>query len=79
MVGVPDPRWGERVVAVVRPRAPGAIDTECVRRHCASHLASYKIPRDLVCVDEVIRSPAGKADYRWARDAARKALLPSEA
>jgi len=79
VVGVPDPRWGERVVAVVKPCAPGAIDMECLRRHCAPQLASYKVPRDLVCVDELIRSPAGKADYRWAREIARRALLSSVA
>jgi acyl-CoA synthetase (AMP-forming)/AMP-acid ligase II len=79
VVGVPDPRWGERVVAVVQPRAKGAVDAEGLRSHCATRLARYKIPRDLVCVDEVVRSPAGKADYRWARDVACKALVPSEA
>ena len=79
VVGVPDPRWGERVVAVVQPRTTGALDFEDVRHHCRARLASYKVPRDLVCVDEVMRSPAGKADYRWARDVARRALCPSEA
>ena len=78
VVGVPDPRWGERVVAVVQPRPSSAIDTQGIRLHCAPLLAAYKIPRELVCVAEVIRSPAGKADYRWARDVARKALLPPE-
>jgi len=79
VVGVPDPRWGERVVAVLQPRAAGTLDPQCVQRHCASSLASYKIPRDLVCVAEVIRSPAGKADYRWAREVARNALMAPEA
>jgi acyl-CoA synthetase (AMP-forming)/AMP-acid ligase II len=77
VVGVPDSRWGERVVAVVQPRATLALDD--VQRHCRTQLASYKVPRELVCVDEVRRSPAGKADYRWARDVARRALAPSEA
>jgi acyl-CoA synthetase (AMP-forming)/AMP-acid ligase II len=74
VVGVPDERWGERVVAVVQPRALGAVDAASLRRHCAAQLAAYKIPRDVVCVDAVARSPAGKADYRWAREAARRAL-----
>lgn len=79
VVGVPDPRWGERVVAVVQPRAPDAIDVARLRGHCAAQLAAYKIPRDLVCVAAVVRSPAGKADYRWAREVAREATAPAEA
>ena len=36
----------------------------------AASLAGYKMPRSLVLVDEVGRSPAGKADYRWAKEQA---------
>jgi 3-oxocholest-4-en-26-oate---CoA ligase len=35
--------------------------------HARSSLAGYKVPRSLVLVDHVERSPAGKADYRWAQ------------
>jgi len=70
VVGIPDPTWGERVVAVVRAR-PGTAPTRTdVDAYCHEHLASYKVPRDLVLVDEVVRSPAGKPDYRWAREVA---------
>ena len=34
---------------------------------CRQYLAGYKVPKDIVFVGEVARSPAGKADYRWAR------------
>ncbi|MCX5740048.1 MAG: acyl-CoA synthetase, partial [Proteobacteria bacterium] len=78
-VGVPDPRWGERVVAVVQPREAAALELEDVQQHCRARLASYKVPRALVCVDDMVRSPAGKADYRWARETATRALCPSEA
>jgi len=50
-----------------------------VQQHCRGRLASYKVPRALVCVDDMVRSPAGKADYRWARETATRALCPSEA
>ena len=79
VVGVPDPRWGERVVAVVQPREAVALELEDVQQHCRGRLASYKVPRALVCVDDMVRSPAGKADYRWAREVATRALCPSEA
>ena len=34
--------------------------------HCRSHLAGYKVPKEVRFVDEVVRSPTGKPDYRWA-------------
>lgn len=66
VVGVPDERWGQAVGAVVQPRPGARIDLEDVRAFCRSRLAGYKLPKALVLVDEVRRSPAGKADYRWA-------------
>ncbi|MGV3760805.1 MAG: acyl-CoA synthetase [Actinomycetota bacterium] len=74
VVGVPDERWGSAVTAVVE-LAPGAsLSFEEMSQHCRQHLAGYKVPKHLVVVDEVVRSPAGKADYRWAAAAARGAL-----
>jgi acyl-CoA synthetase (AMP-forming)/AMP-acid ligase II len=70
VVGVPDDRWGERVAAVVQPRAGAAPTLEQLGEHVRAHLASYKVPRQVVLVDAVVRSPSGKPDYRWARDVA---------
>jgi acyl-CoA synthetase (AMP-forming)/AMP-acid ligase II len=66
VVGVPDDRWGSAVTAVVQP-APGRTPTldELVASSRAK-LAGYKLPRHLVVVDEIVRSPAGKPDYPWA-------------
>ena len=36
----------------------------------AKHIARYKMPKAFVFVDQVVRSPAGKADYRWAKEVA---------
>jgi acyl-CoA synthetase (AMP-forming)/AMP-acid ligase II len=75
VVGTPDDRWGSAVTAVVEPRDPADPPTlEELRDHLRSRLAGYKLPKHLVLVDEVQRSPAGKADYRWARDAAEAQL-----
>jgi acyl-CoA synthetase (AMP-forming)/AMP-acid ligase II len=74
VVGVPDERWGSAVTAVVQ-LAPGATLTlDDVAAHCKEHLAGYKVPKRLVLVDTVVRSPAGKADYRWAVETATAAL-----
>ncbi len=81
--GRPSERWGSEVVAIVslrNGRAPeestGAVevglsgaavsDRELIRA-AAEHLASYKLPKEIIRVEAVLRSPSGKADYRWAR------------
>jgi acyl-CoA synthetase (AMP-forming)/AMP-acid ligase II len=75
VVGVPDERWGERVVAVVELRG-GADEPslEALDADARKHLAGYKVPRDAVYVDHVVRSPSGKPDYRWAKQTAMRRL-----
>jgi acyl-CoA synthetase (AMP-forming)/AMP-acid ligase II len=73
VVGTPDERWGSAVTAVVQP-APGTRPTlEELSDHCREHLAGYKLPKRLVIVEAIQRSPAGKADYRWAVEIATAA------
>jgi fatty-acyl-CoA synthase len=67
VVGVADPTWGQRVVAVVAPADPAAPPTlESVHDFVRARLAGYKVPRGVVIVDEIRRSAAGKGDYEWA-------------
>ncbi|MDZ4826161.1 MAG: acyl-CoA synthetase [Actinomycetota bacterium] len=74
VVGIPDERWGESVTAVVAPR-PGTTPTlEELSAHARESLAGYKVPRHLVLVDEVERTPAGKPNYRWAKELAGASL-----
>ena len=74
VVGTPNERFGQQVTAVVQMR-PGdpAIADELIA-FAGKHLARYKLPRTIVFVDQIVRSPAGKADYRWTTAIARKAL-----
>jgi acyl-CoA synthetase (AMP-forming)/AMP-acid ligase II len=67
VVGAPDERFGQRVVAIVEPVAGTRPDLESLQVHCRGHLAGYKVPRAAHLVDTVVRTPAGKADYTWAR------------
>jgi acyl-CoA synthetase (AMP-forming)/AMP-acid ligase II len=74
VVGVPDERWGQRVVAVAQARGTAHPDFDDVKEFCRKELASYKVPRDFVLVEKIARSPAGKPDYRWAKETATNAL-----
>ncbi len=74
VVGTPHPRWGQQVTAVVRLRQDAQAGEDELRRACHEHLADFKLPRAFVFVAEIVRSPSGKADYRWARNAACEAL-----
>jgi fatty-acyl-CoA synthase len=73
VVGVPDPRFGERICAVVEA-APGETPTlEAISEHVRAHLAGYKVPRELV-LSPVWRAPNGKLDYKNLRALALEAL-----
>ncbi|AVP69786.1 AMP-binding protein [Rhodococcus hoagii] len=78
VVPVPDERMGQRVAAVVAVY-PGSdeLTLDAVQDHCRKTLAGYKVPRAFVVVDEVKRTPAGKADYRWATDVAASDAVSS--
>jgi len=67
VVGVDDERWGQRVAAVVEAVPGYTLSLDELAAFCRASLAGYKIPRSLFTVDKVERSPAGKADYRWAK------------
>lgn len=68
VVGVPDPRFGQHVAAVVHPREGTRPTLAELDAHVRTEIAGYKVPRSLWLVDEIKRSPAGKPDYRWAKD-----------
>ncbi len=74
VVGLPDARWGSKVVGVVTVRSGAAVGAEELRAHCRQQLSGYKVPKEVVFVDAIQRSPAGKGDYRWAVATARNAL-----
>jgi fatty-acyl-CoA synthase len=62
VVGVPDERFGEVIVAWVEPTAE-AVDEADVIAHVKARLAGYKAPRRVLVTDTIGRSPAGKVDY----------------
>ncbi|MBF6187204.1 MULTISPECIES: acyl-CoA synthetase [Nocardia] len=68
VVGVEDERWGQRVCAVVQCRGDKRPTIEELRPVLTQEIAPYKHPRSLWFVEEIKRSPAGKPDYRWAKE-----------
>jgi 3-oxocholest-4-en-26-oate---CoA ligase len=73
VVGVPDDRWGSAVAAVVAPVGDATPTLDELADHCKRRMAGYKAPKRMVLVDHIVRSPSGKADYRWALATAEKA------
>jgi len=74
VVGTPDERFGERVTAVVQARPGTPLTHEDLASFAAQSLARYKLPKSTVMVDQMVRSPSGKPDYRWAKATAIAAL-----
>jgi acyl-CoA synthetase (AMP-forming)/AMP-acid ligase II len=73
VVGVPDERWGEAITAVVSSTV-GRIDADALKQFVKGQLAGYKVPKHVVIVDEVYRSPSGKADFKRTKQVAMEAL-----
>ncbi|MGV9801920.1 acyl-CoA synthetase [Mycobacterium sp. NPDC003449] len=70
VAGRPSARWGQEVVAIVAPADGVTVDADELIRHAEASIARYKLPKAVVFRPRIERSPAGKADYRWAREQA---------
>ncbi len=70
VTGRPSERWGNEVVAIIEFAENRSATDEELAATCRAHIADYKIPKAFVRTAKVVRSPAGKADYRWAKSIA---------
>ena len=68
VLGLPDPKWGERGVAVVSLAPDHAVDATALTEFLKGRLASYKIPREIVFVDEIPKSGYGKITKKMVRE-----------
>ncbi|MFF3223305.1 acyl-CoA synthetase [Nocardia suismassiliense] len=66
--GVPDDRYGQRLRAVIVVREGHSLDEDEVREYVKAHLARFKVPRDVVFIDELPRNPTGKVLKRVLRE-----------
>jgi fatty-acyl-CoA synthase len=76
VIGRPSERWGQEVVAVVQLAEGASTTSESVVEEASGHIARYKLPKAVVFVELIERSPSGKADYRWAAETAVAAMEP---
>jgi acyl-CoA synthetase (AMP-forming)/AMP-acid ligase II len=67
VVGRPSERWGSEVVAIVQVAEGETVTDEELLAEAEQHIARYKLPKVFLRRDQLVRSPAGKADYRWAK------------
>jgi fatty-acyl-CoA synthase len=75
VAGRPSERWGNEVIAIVRLKDGREPDESKLLQEAERHIARYKLPKQFVFVSEIVRSPAGKADYRWAKQQAIDAAI----
>jgi len=77
VIGVPDPKWGEAVHAVVVPHDLSSAKAEDIIEFCQDRLASYKRPRSVEFVDALPKTPTGKIlkriirEKRWSGEAVK--------
>ncbi|TDJ56170.1 MAG: acyl-CoA synthetase [Gemmatimonadetes bacterium] len=74
VVGLPDPKWGQAITAVVQPVPGEQPDPEDIREFARQLLAGYKVPKQILLKTDLERAPNGKADYALIRDFAAAAL-----
>jgi fatty-acyl-CoA synthase len=79
VVGVPDPRYGEELMAWIVPRGDAAPDAEAIAEFARGRIAHYKIPRYVRCVAEFPLTVTGKVQKFRLREMGAEALGPQEA
>jgi fatty-acyl-CoA synthase len=67
-IGVEDKEWGHRLRAFVVKKQDASLDEDTVKHYVRDHLARYKVPREVVFLDELPRNPTGKILKRELRE-----------
>ena len=67
VVGMPDEKFGQRIVAVVSTVDNKDLDELALIENTRKKIAGYKLPKQILFTEEVKRAPNGKANYKWAK------------
>src|SRR3984893_4905588 len=78
VIGRPDPRWDEVPVAYVIRREGCSVEAENLKAHVLTHLARFKVPRDIVFVDDLPRTALGKVQHFMLRQLDEPAPVQGE-
>ena len=76
VVGLPEPHWGERLVACIEPRLGSAPEAGQLERWARDRLAGYKVPRQYRFDLTLPRTASGKVQRRTLRDQLRELEQP---
>lgn len=68
VIGTPDPRWGEKVTALVVPKAGTETTQEELQKHCRAYLAGYKVPKTVLFEMSLPLTPSGKVQKGLLRE-----------
>ena len=74
VVGMPDEKFGQKIVAVVSTVNNQQINEAELIENTRKSIAGYKLPKIILFTDEVQRAPNGKANYKWAKTFAKEQL-----
>jgi len=72
VIGIPDERFGNRIVAVAGCTTAAQPSEDELRTHLRGKISGYKIPKQIFLVGDFRRAPNGKADYGWAKEVAEQ-------
>ncbi|MGH3555528.1 MAG: AMP-binding enzyme, partial [Mycobacterium sp.] len=67
-IGVEDKEWGARLRAFVVKKPDTSVDADTIKHYVRDHLARYKVPREVIFLDELPRNPTGKILKRELRE-----------
>jgi acyl-CoA synthetase (AMP-forming)/AMP-acid ligase II len=70
VIGTPNERWGQQVTAIVKRRDGRDVSEDELRAHARTVIADYKVPKAVLFVDTMPRTPVGKVDYKGAAELA---------
>ena len=68
VIGIPDKKWGESVLALIIPKEGAVLKEEEIISYCGEHLAGYKKPKEVIFVDDFPVSAQGKILKRELRE-----------
>ena len=74
VVGLKDEKFGQRVVALASLETSGSLEEGELIDFTREQLSGYKLPKQVLFVDEVMRAPNGKANYKWAKEEAENKI-----